>query len=320
MKSWEGMPLSQRPKAVADVVNARLASDGVPPVEGQPFDGSGANFDQKTWKMNINRKLLESDSISQAEFDQLVEFGYHEARHAKQLWQIARMKAGESGYAADAAELAKKLSIPEDIAKQAWGNKMAATDPLYAETQKLFGSIYSPRRNDVVKKINDYAKAAGTLEQKTAALKSVKERLGSTQPGGGSTDLFDLKKAEMELSMAEETYDKSRKAALDVWDEYLALPEEVQARQAGEEKLAWAQRGLAARTRVRAAEAKLDAAQGRLDTARKRLASMPKGDSGFQEADVARALAEDDVANAEIDVALARDYSALDTWNQAGTK
>src|SRR5262249_21357266 len=136
----------------------------------------------------------------------------------------------------------------------------------------------------------------------------------------GSTDLFDLKKAEMELSIAQETFDKTRKEMLEVWDEYLALPEEVQARQAGQDKAAWAQRGLAARTRVRSAEAQVESAHGRLETARKRLASIPKDDPGFQEADVARPLAEDDVANAEIDLALARDYNARDTWNQAGTK
>ena len=322
MKSWDGVPIADRQKAIADVVNVRLASDGVPPIEAEPFSGGGANFDKRSWKMNINRKLLESDAISQSEFDMLVENGYHEARHAKQYWQIARMKAGDGTYA-DAAEMAQKLGLKEGVAREAWGNKMLSNDPLYGETQELWQSFYgtgAARRNEVVGKINEWAKAQGVLADKTKALEGLKKTLGSTPPAEGSTELFNLKKAEMEVSMAEEAYDAARKAGRAVYPEYRALPEEAQAWKAGEEKLDWARRGLAARTRVRAAEAKLDSARGRLDGARKRIASTPKGDPALEGADVERALAEDDVANAEVDLALARDYSALDTWDQAGTK
>jgi hypothetical protein len=325
MKSWGTTTIPERSQAVADVVNVRLGSDGVPAIETVPHTGEGGNFSSEFWTARIDETLLKANEISEEDFNTLVDTAYHEARHARQYWQMARMKAADGSYTT-AAEMARELHIKEEIAEAAWDKKMTSSDPLYAETQELFESFYGTgrlNRDRIVSKINAYNSARGVLEQKTAALEEVRARIppaGGGQPAPGATDLFDLRKAEMEVSMAEEANDQARAEALNVWDDYQQLPEEVQARTAGQEKSAWASRGLAARARVRAADAKLDAARARLDAARAKLNTAAKGSPAYIAAEQDWAQAEADVDSAQTDIATARDYSALDTWNQAPTK
>lgn len=321
VKSWGTTPINERPKAVADLVNIRLRSDRVAPIEVKATKGSGGYFDKKTWTSFIDGSLFERNEISQSEFDMLVESGYHEARHAKQYWQIARMKAGDKSFKT-ATEFASTYGYEPGIADEAWKLPMAANDPLYPETTELFESFFGKGANDraaVVAKINTWNATEGTLREKTAALAEIRNRLGTGTPKEGSTDLFDLRKAEMEVSMAEEANTKAKSAAAGVWDKYLNLPEERQASMAGKQKVEWARFGLARMSELRAAQEELAAAEYRLKVANDKLAAMQPGERASSPADIDRALAEDDVLKAREKVATANNFTRLDTWNLAKT-
>ncbi|MEH2070835.1 MAG: hypothetical protein V7K47_22180 [Nostoc sp.] len=298
MKSWGGIPVGARPGLVAEVVNKRLASDGVPAIAASSVKGKVGFFDAKSWSMKLPEEWFVKNEISEREFFDMVEVSYHEARHARQWYNAARMKVGEGTFA-NPDDLANHLQIRKDVVQKAWSEPMQSSDPLYSQTQEIYNSVWgtnSTKRTEIYDELNAAAKE---LTTKTEALKNTP-----------ASDAAAVRRAEVELTAAQQRNYNAEQA-------YRNLPEERDAYLHAPMKREWAQFGLRNRAAVRAAEAKLEVAQTRLKNAQQELAKYQEinaSSEAMQEADIARALAEDDVKIAQSELIRAKNYSAADVW------
>ncbi|MBW4522616.1 MAG: DUF4157 domain-containing protein [Scytolyngbya sp. HA4215-MV1] len=300
MKSWGGIPVGARPNLVAEVVNKRLASDGVPEIGASFVKGKAGFFDAPSWSMKLPEEWFVKDAISEQEFFDMVEVSYHEARHARQWYNAARLKAGEGGFA-NADDLASHLGIRKDIAQKAWSEPMPSSDPLYAQTQEIYNNVWGANRAQRNQILDEWKASCEDLEAKTDALKALKDK-PKTDPA--------VQRAEAELTTAQQRNDRATQA-------YQNMPEERDAYTHAPWKRQWAEFGLRNRAAVRAAETKLEAAQTRLKNARQELAKYQEikaSSEAMQEADIARAIAEDDVKRAEAELVRAKNFSAKDAW------
>jgi hypothetical protein len=145
-------------------VNQALKVIGVPSVDVVEEEGSGfGSFQPQTWSIGFSRKETVGDArtireLSQENLLESLKTMYHEARHAEQLFRIARMLAGEqltpdarpSQRSKVADKLVERLNIQPNIARK------ATLDPLYEsvaggtaefkEAQKWWEGFSSPYR------------------------------------------------------------------------------------------------------------------------------------------------------------------------------
>jgi hypothetical protein len=229
--------------------------------------------------------LIEADSITRAQFDELMEFGYHEGQHASDYFDVARLKVGNAEFEKAWQEYGFKPSVLEEARR----NPMDAAHPRAANAEKVYESVFTKAGNANRNAVYDAKGAAeAAYYARAAQLKKLpKSRLG-----------LERTRAEEAVKAAEAEY-----YAKD--DVYRKLPEEVSAYAAGGERRAWAGSGLDARYKVR-----VDAASEVLDSARLRKIDADvqlmkfRGKQGVdsdivREAEVAVALAGDDVNAAE---------------------
>jgi hypothetical protein len=298
MKSWEGVAVDLRPRFVADVVNKRLASDGVPAIDITPVTGKSGAFDGAGWIVQLPKAWFIKDQISEAEFFNMIDMAYHEARHARQWYNVARMKAAEGRFFTP-NQLASHLKIRRDIVQKAWSEPLLSADPLHTQTQKIYESVWGANQTQRNQIYAELKASKAHLEAKTQALDSTPK-----------TDANALRQAEAELATAQER-------RYNAYEAYRNLPEEVDAHLHGLSKKRWAQSGLQNRALVRSAEAKLASAQARLKIMQQRLATLKKTNASSQavaEADIARALVEEDVKTATTELVRAKNFSAADDW------
>lgn len=115
---WENLSASDRANKLGALANAALATVKVPPVTIIMADlgsTSGA-FSSAAWTMKISTTIISKDSVTEAELAELSNTFYHEARHAEQVFRVARWMAGVGR---SASAIALHLAIPGRIANAA---------------------------------------------------------------------------------------------------------------------------------------------------------------------------------------------------------
>jgi hypothetical protein len=91
---------------------------------------------------------LAKDTLTEAEFWDMVDTAYDEARHAKQYWGAARWKASDGTYRS-ADEMAQRLGLEKEMTGKAWEAKMGPEDPNRAFGERMFKSLFSETTAEV---------------------------------------------------------------------------------------------------------------------------------------------------------------------------
>src|SRR5262249_22808876 len=125
-------------------VNVTVESRGVPRVD-MVIGKRGTQFDFKTWTIEVPERYF-TDSISHTEFLDMYATAMHEAEHAVDWFNMARLKAPDHP---NAASLANALDFRGPLAvgaaRRAFANPMAANDPLRARALAIYESVYGGR-------------------------------------------------------------------------------------------------------------------------------------------------------------------------------
>ena len=299
-----GVPEGQRIGMTKSLGNTRLAAEKVPVAGAVPLDGGASGvFNLQQWEFGISKQLLAKEGLTPVEYAHLVDTINHEARHAKQYWDIARLKAGQG--VGEAGLI--KLGYPQQIAKAAMSNKMLASDASAAlvETwaESFFGAAGSARRNAV------YQAKDSTLQTYLQTRKFAEASDAAMQAAKGAQQHAAVLDARIAWNKSQQAYLKYDEA----FAAYLKLPEEVDARAVAglQSQPAIANMAKAGREDVSAAMAQLRQAENRVAAAKNEIAAyeaIGASDAAKSDADVARALAEDDVtlSKAQLTKALSR--------------
>jgi hypothetical protein len=157
------------------VFNDELQAMGIPIVKKIEFKpiNSAANFGAQAWEMAVNSSEytgragpLTIGQLTKRQTTDLVKGIYHEARHAEQHYREAQFLAGQGK---SEAEIARELSIPENIAKQAHANPLAAIGPADEATGIYVGeiieSLIGDDPKDISKRTQDYRKEVAEHNQ-----------------------------------------------------------------------------------------------------------------------------------------------------------
>jgi hypothetical protein len=256
---WAKLSPTQRLHELVAGVNEELAKLGCPPLDPVVLFKGGTtrgrlNFAQ--WELAVNEDLLKSANISEAAFADLVGTITHEARHGEQWFRMAQLEAMTSG--ANAAAIAKKLRIPHEVAEAAIevqngfrkGIPLVAGSAAEAEAKAWYKSVYGADKAARAKAYKDLRAAGKKVAEATEELASVKK----TRPKGHP----DIAAAEARWKQAKAERVKARQP-------YLALPEEVDARAAGDAAAAGMRERLELLNRIKAARAAEREAFGRYE-------------------------------------------------------
>jgi len=133
---WRANPgdtLEAFAKHLMTEANKELAANGVPALPAPTFGSRGRNaggFAQHSWTVQLDAartaKAPLTTKIGTLAVDRVAEVAsvcYHEARHAEQIFAVARLVAGEGK---DAKAIAAEVDLPEHIAQAA----LAAKGPM----------------------------------------------------------------------------------------------------------------------------------------------------------------------------------------------
>lgn len=92
-EKWTGLDASQRLELLVGVVNEQLRAAGVPPVNpgfGSRGAAENGRFVPAHWELQINAELLKGHTQSADQFAQACEIAIHEGHHALQTFRAAR--------------------------------------------------------------------------------------------------------------------------------------------------------------------------------------------------------------------------------------
>lgn len=199
-----------RLNALIGIVNPILEQKGIPAAMATLEKNGYMAFDKGPWNVNVLKGLLAKPQLTEAEFNEVVDCVYHEARHAEQFWMIARMKAGEG---MSAGEIAKTLRLPQEVAESAVAKPLPRGSAEAEMAAKWHESVFGAGRAHRQTVYAELDKAEKTLNDVT---KHLRERMAARAP---------LELQVLALHEAEEAEEAFR-----AWDEaYRALPEEVDA-------------------------------------------------------------------------------------------
>jgi len=199
-----------RLNALIGIVNPILEEKGVPAAMAI-FEKNGyMAFDKGPWNVDVLNALLTKPQLTEAEFKDVVDCVYHEARHAEQFWMMARMKAGEG---MGAGEIVKTLKVPQEVAESAVAKALPRGSAEAEAAAKWHESIFGAGR---AHRQTVYAE----MDKAEKTLKDVTKHLEELMDAGAPRKLQDL--ALHEVQAADEAFRG--------WDEaYRMLPEEVDA-------------------------------------------------------------------------------------------
>jgi hypothetical protein len=115
--AWKGMSAMERGEKLLSLVNARLRELKIPEMVRFQFPDRGDGFFVWTsWTLQFNENILKDAS----RFDWLLEAAQHEARHAEQVFSVARLKAPTMAADTMVKPVAEGgLGIPRSVAEAA---------------------------------------------------------------------------------------------------------------------------------------------------------------------------------------------------------
>lgn len=171
-KQWVTKSPVERAFEIQARINDSLQKAGIPKNVGvapsSKVKGYNATFNFDSWTVSISHDVLNNPAISPADIAKLADSAYHEARHAEQWWLMARLLGtGEK----DAAVLARKLGIPQDVAEAAIRTPLAPGTEEYRAASRWYQSVYGSgkaRRDELLREggLLDQARAARDAKQK----------------------------------------------------------------------------------------------------------------------------------------------------------
>ena len=304
-----GMPREQRLPQVRSLGNARLTAEGVPEAGAIEMLGGPHQFgvfNHTQWELGASKLMIDAESLTPAQYAIMLDTINHEARHAKQYWAIARLKAGETGGAA----FLKANGYPERIIQKALSNKMMPNDAEAKFAQEMLETFFgrgSKHRSEVLTKLAASEKAA------TAALADADAALAQLKAAQAGAVPADIAKADTTYQGARGKLHTANRESGDWFLKYQALPEEIDARVAAKVQSNQGIQSMAktGRADVRNAKGSVDLAEKRLGLAHEEIAryrALGASDDAIVHADEARALAEDDlrIAREELTKAMGR--------------
>jgi len=131
-----------RALALVKKVNQELAGAGVPVVNEtvtKLSGGADGEFDAENWLMLIDKENFSQQTIDDQRAAEMADTVYHEARHAEQSFQMARLEAARGKSAKDIAD---EMSIPARIAQAAKNKPLRLGTPEAVEAQGWFEETY----------------------------------------------------------------------------------------------------------------------------------------------------------------------------------
>lgn len=131
-----------RALALVKKVNHELVDAGVPPVNEvvtKLSGGADGEFDAENWIMLIDKENFSQETIDDQRAAEMVDTVYHEARHAEQSFQMARL---EAAHGKSAKDIADEMSIPARIAQAAKNKPLRLGTPEAVEAQGWFDETY----------------------------------------------------------------------------------------------------------------------------------------------------------------------------------
>lgn len=131
-----------RALALVKKVNHELVGIGVPAVNEtvtKLSGGADGEFDPVNWIMLIDKENFSQETIDDKRAAEMADTVYHEARHAEQFFQMARLEAARGKSAQDIAD---EMSIPARIAQAAKNKPLRLGTPEAVEASGWFDEAY----------------------------------------------------------------------------------------------------------------------------------------------------------------------------------
>lgn len=217
-EAWKTLSPASRPQRLIDAVWAELAGTGMPKPTAIFKPSEGGLFRKELWVTEIEGSLMQKAELTPDEFATACEYARHEMEHALQMFRIARREGRLHGE--DATALANRLQIPKSVAEAAieantghrQAEKLEGTQA-DADAAAHYESIYgagNPHREK-------------TLTDLPVAIKELNEAADRVLQAKGKEKIAEALDLQIQ---ANQTYRKTI-------DDYLALPEEIPAFEAG---------------------------------------------------------------------------------------
>lgn len=161
---WATLGTAQaRADALMEAVNGHLSDSGVPECSSQLADlDSNGQLDFENWRIELGQERFGRETVSSEEAAGIARTVYHEARHAEQWFRMAQMRAGQGR---TAAQIAREMSIPPEIAQA------AVADPIQPGTMEAliadgwFQSVYGSGSDHRDRTLREVDRAATALEE-----------------------------------------------------------------------------------------------------------------------------------------------------------
>lgn len=216
-KDWRGQSAMKRLEMLIEIVNADLRSLGVPevfPAIGKKSDAGEMN--PNTWELSIRRDLLSGDYQTPDQFAKVAGTVLHEGRHALQMFRAARadLQLARGKMHKDVWKAAAEAQLGTRQA-EAFEKTSLAHQEGVAIGQSLWGKA-KPYRDQVYARLGA---AESQLKSEIARLKEARK----------------LPVDDPKRKAAERDYEAARMEQDQAHDDYMRLPEEVEAWRVGKE-------------------------------------------------------------------------------------
>lgn len=260
-QDWPSLSGRARLDRLQAMVDARAASAGFPAPDvttPEELGRQNGELNFKEWEIAINPSLVRSERLSAEQTAELGDTLYHETRHAEQWSLIAKRQAGE-GLAAD--QIRYGLYVPDNVATDAVKRPLARSDSRRPCADALYKSIYGAgrvARNATIDNLQKHGKAYALANQEYERAVAEEKRLMSElsrqlqsytackerKPPPTEAELHTLAKqrndsaaklrtAQLRSAECRGRADAARQTYRKTYDDYRALPEEVDAWDAG---------------------------------------------------------------------------------------
>jgi hypothetical protein len=238
-QEWGNLSEQSRAERLIDAVYAEMAGTGLPKPTAIVRHSLGDFFNMHAWMIQFEAIPFKKQALTVDEFADVCEGARHEMEHALQDFRIARREAlsGEN-----ATSLANRLQIPKDIAEMAIkaNDGRVKAEPfegaVAAETAKHYESVYGAGKAHRQKTIDELPKVIKALAEADLRVAEAKR--------SGRKDAVDL------LNQAIKENNPTIR-------DYLNLPEEIPALEAGRQVSAAVKERIALNKQIADAKAEL---------------------------------------------------------------
>jgi hypothetical protein len=170
-RGWDTYPSpADRMTALTAAANAALTSVGVPAMNPAVDPGLKCQFEAGPWTITMPLGFF---GVKPAE-DRMIQVAttvYHEARHAEQYWNMARMLAGQGKTPQEIHAACGNMDMNKVMQASAPGNHIAPTDPRAARYQQMLTNLNDPANVTLIQqlKVQKPAVEAAAMAWKAAS-------------------------------------------------------------------------------------------------------------------------------------------------------